>query len=337
MKLVTCMATKNRCYKKAQKMVPAGIVVHSTASSNKYLKRWVQPSKDDPNYDALMAALGKNAYGNDKNNPVTSVVAHAYLGLEQNGTVATYQDLPWDICCWNCGSGKKGSYNYSPAYIQFEILEDKGTYSKAYFEKVYKEAIEFCAYLCKEFGFSIDRIVSHAEAHKQGYASNHADAGHWLKKFGKDMEWFRAEVQKLLADKREEPKDEPKDEPIYLTTPAELSQKEKVKAFQTAAKKDGVHKKCGYTDKNFASDGIWGPKTEKVAAKAEVELGGKFKNCNILAQEYLGRCGFDVRKISGVLSEADRQTIIQYKTFIGFGKPRDVIGKKTWMKLLGVK
>ena len=39
-----------------------------------------------------------------------------------------------------------------------------------------------------------ENIVSHKEACARGYASNHGDPEHWLKKFGRDMDWFRALV-----------------------------------------------------------------------------------------------------------------------------------------------
>ena len=108
--------------------------------------------------------------------------------------------MPFNYACWGCGKGSKGSYNYSPAYLQFEICEDSLT-NESYFNKAFGKAIELCAYWCKEYNISVDKIVSHAEAHKQGYADNHSDCDHWLKKFGKDMNWFRGEVKKLLENK----------------------------------------------------------------------------------------------------------------------------------------
>lgn len=54
MQIITAYATKNDCYKKAQKMTPKGIVVHSTGANNPYLKRYV----DAP------AEVGVNQYGN---------------------------------------------------------------------------------------------------------------------------------------------------------------------------------------------------------------------------------------------------------------------------------
>lgn len=77
------------------------------------------------------------------------------------------------------------------------MCEDDLT-DETYFNAVMKEAQEFCAYLCKKFGFGVDKISSHHESYLQGYGGNHGDPENWLKPFGKTMDWFRSEVQKLL-------------------------------------------------------------------------------------------------------------------------------------------
>ena len=205
MVLKQCILTANDCYKKGTKMTggkPTGIVVHSTGANNKNLKRYVQPLKSDPDYDAIIADIGKNQYGNDWNRSAKeagrSVCVHAFIGVNAAGKVETYQTLPFDTCCWGVGSGKKGSYNYNPtARVQFEMCED-GLSDPVYFNAVMKEAQEFCAYLCKKYGFGVDKISSHYESYLAGYGSGHGDPHNWLKPFGKNMDWFRAEVQKLL-------------------------------------------------------------------------------------------------------------------------------------------
>ncbi len=191
MEIRKCLLTKNDCYKAAKKITPKGIVVHSTGANNPNLKRYVQPD------DGL---LGKNQYNNDWNRSGLSLCVHGFIGKDKNGTVRVYQTLPFNYACWGVGSGTKGSYNYNPAYIQFEICEDDLT-DKGYFEKAFDKAIEFCVFLCKEYNLSVDNVVSHKEAHNKGYGSNHSDCDHWLKKFGKDMNWFRAEVKARLATK----------------------------------------------------------------------------------------------------------------------------------------
>lgn len=205
MNLKQCILTANDCYKQGTKITngrPTGIVVHSTGANNPYIKRYVQPLKTDANYAEIIADLGVNLYGNHWNKSAAemgrSTCVHAFIGKTASGEIATYQTLPFDICCWGVGSGPKGSYNYNPtARVQFEICEDDLT-DENYFNAVFKEAIEFSAYLCKTYGFGVDKISSHHESYLQGYGNNHADCDHWLKKFGKTMDWFRAEVQKLL-------------------------------------------------------------------------------------------------------------------------------------------
>lgn len=50
----------------------------------------------------------------------------------------------------------------------------------------------------QKYGFGVDKISSHYESYLAGYGSGHGDPHNWLKPFGKTMDWFRAEVQKLL-------------------------------------------------------------------------------------------------------------------------------------------
>lgn len=180
--------TKSDCYKAARKMTPKGIVVHSTGANNPNLKRYVQP---DDGY------LGVNTNSNDYNRPGQDVCVHGFIGKDKNGTVKFYQTLPFDYCCWGVGSGLKGSYNYNPAYIQFEMCED-GLTDKSYCTSVYNKAVEFCAYICKTYNISADNIVSHHEAGQQGMGSSHVDPDNWWGKHGYTMDKFRAAVKAKL-------------------------------------------------------------------------------------------------------------------------------------------
>lgn len=184
-------ATRSDCYKTYRKITPEGIVVHSSGCNNPNLKRYVQP--DDGN-------LGVNNYHNSWNEPGQDVIPHATIGLNKNDDVKTYQVLPWDCACWCVGSGWKGSYNYDPAYIQFEILEDD-LWDKDYCVKCYKKAVELCAYLCKKFGFGVDKIVSHHEAGQQGMGSQHVDPDNWWPKHGLSMDKFRKDVKAAIDGK----------------------------------------------------------------------------------------------------------------------------------------
>ena len=95
---------------------------------------------------------------------------------------------------WSCGRSSKGSYNYNPAYIQIEIAED-ALNDRAYFEEAFGLAADLCKRLMKNYqSIRPENIISHKEACRRGYASNHGDPEHWLVKFGKNMDWFRTMV-----------------------------------------------------------------------------------------------------------------------------------------------
>lgn len=181
--------TKSDCYKSARKMTPKGIVVHSTGANNPNLKRYVQP--DD-------GIIGKNDYNNDFNRSGVDVCVHAFIGKDKNGKVKCYQTLPFNYCCWGVGSGSKGSYNYNPAYIQFEMCED-GLTDKTYCKAVYDKAVEFCAYICKTYNISTGNIVSHHEAGQRGMGSSHVDPDNWWGKHGYTMDGFRKAVKSKMS------------------------------------------------------------------------------------------------------------------------------------------
>ncbi len=145
------------------------------------------------------AAVGKNTYGNHWNNANMQVCVHAFIGYDIDKEVAVAQILPYNFRCWGVGRGSKGSFNNS--HIQFEICEDALT-DYSYFKKVWAVAVEYCAYLCKEFGFNPlgeEVIVGHYEAHQLGYGSNHGDPKHWFSKYGKTMDDFRNAVKAQIS------------------------------------------------------------------------------------------------------------------------------------------
>ncbi len=187
------IATENPAFRKADELKLQGIMVHSTGANNPWLRRYVAPD------DGL---LGK-PYSKHWNKRTATKAVHAFIGKMADGTVATYQVLPFDICAWHCGYAtaayKKQSGNLT--HIAFEICEDAKT-DRAYMEATYREAAEFCAMLCEEYDLPVESICSHAEGYKLHIASAHSDPTHWWKKFGYSMDDFRAEVRKILEEKR---------------------------------------------------------------------------------------------------------------------------------------
>lgn len=257
--LKQCILTANDCYKKGIQITnsqPKGIVVHSTGCNNKLIRRYVRPLKTDANYNEIITDIGKYAWDNSWNKSGISKCVHAFIGVNAAGVVETYQTLPYNLCCWGVGKGKNGSYNYNPtAYLQFEICEDNLKDEK-YFNAAFKEAIEYCAYLCNMFNLTEKDICSHAEAYDAGYGTNHGDCDNWLKKFGKDMDWFRKQVKSLL--------NKTVDEPIVGNTVAvrkikKGSKNQSVKLAQT------LLRGLGYEDANgnyLTIDGSFGGKTQ---------------------------------------------------------------------------
>ena len=186
MNLHKLIFTRNACYKAGKIIKPKGIMVHSTGANNPNLKRYVGPD------DGL---LGKNPYNNHWNQDRPGgrqVCTHAFIGKLADGSIATYQALPWNHRGWHAGGAANDTH------IGFEICED-GLSDSTYFNKVYTEAVELCAFLCKKFGLTEKDIICHSEGRKLGIANNHADVMHWFPKHGKSMNTFRAEVKKLLT------------------------------------------------------------------------------------------------------------------------------------------
>ncbi|MDF2645356.1 MAG: N-acetylmuramoyl-L-alanine amidase protein [Paenibacillus sp.] len=197
MKLYELILTNNACFKAGRIITPKGIMVHSTGANNPFLYRYVGP--DD-------GRLGANPSGNHWNQDKPGgrkVCVHAFIGRLYDGTIATYQTLPWNYRGWHCGRGMKGSGN--DTHIGFEICED-ALDNATYFRKVFNEAVELGVYLCKAYGLTEENIICHSEGQKLGIASNHADVMHWFPRYGESMDSFRASVRAGL--KAEEEKNE---------------------------------------------------------------------------------------------------------------------------------
>ena len=208
-KPLCCMQTNSTCYKGTSIMTVKGILWHSTGANNPNLKRYVQPSDNAKDKAEWLKLLGTNSYKNDWNHTSVQAGLNCWIGKLADGTVTTVQTMPWNYRPWGCGSGSKGSCNNG--WIQFEICED-GLTDKTYFDKVYKEACEITAYLCKMYnidpygtvemnGVKVPTILCHADSYKLGLGSNHGDVNHWFPKHGKSMETVRDDVAELLGKK----------------------------------------------------------------------------------------------------------------------------------------
>lgn len=197
MKLVKSILIKNPCYTAGKKITVKGLMLHSVGclqpKASVFINNWNRADFDD-------------------------ACVHAFID-GNDGTV--YQTLPWNYRGWHCASGKNGSGNNThigvemcePACIKYTggstfTCSDKAE-AKAVAKRTYEAAVELFAMLCKEYGLNPladGVIISHAEGHKRGIASNHGDPEHlWRQlEMGYTMDGFRKDIKAVMSDEKEE-------------------------------------------------------------------------------------------------------------------------------------
>ena len=186
--IIEAFATANKCYQAATPLYPQGIMLHSVGCA--------QPS-------AAVFARNFNQYQPGG----ASVCVHAFV--QADGTV--YQTLPWGMRAWHCG----GSANST--HIGVEMTEPSTTMSYAEAAEqiagTYRTAVELFARLCETYGLdplADGVIIGHAEGHRRGVASNHADPEYLWRQYGMGytMDGFRRDVAAALAAKNTYEEDE---------------------------------------------------------------------------------------------------------------------------------
>ena len=99
-KPMVCMATNSSCYNGTTIGVPVGVLWHSTGANNPTLRRYVQPSPNDPNREELLKIIGKNTGANDWNNYPIQAGLNAWIGKLLDGSITSIQTLPWNYRAW---------------------------------------------------------------------------------------------------------------------------------------------------------------------------------------------------------------------------------------------
>lgn len=184
MEIIQEYATKNRCYQIGTPLKPRGIMLHSVGTPQ-------------PSARALVRYMDQYQPGGQ------SVCVHAVA--QADGTV--YQLLPWEMRGWHCGGAANGTH------IGVEMTEPD--VSMPYAESAeqiagtYHTAVELFAALCKKYGLDPVRdgvIIGHAEGHRRGVASNHADPEVLWRTYdmGYTMDGFRADVAEAMSKNDEE-------------------------------------------------------------------------------------------------------------------------------------
>jgi N-acetylmuramoyl-L-alanine amidase CwlA len=294
--------TECDAYKAGRKITPKGVMVHSTGANNPNLLRYVGPN------DGL---LGVNKYNNHWNMPGVGASVHAFIGKLKDGSIATYQVLPWDYRAGHCYKGNNGSGNNT--HIAFEICED-GLSDPEYFNKVYQEAVELTAMLCKEYNLdpmADGVVICHSEGYERGIASNHEDVMHWFPKHGKSMDTFRADVKAILTGNAE-----PKRESTYT-----------LREFI-----EDVQRACG-----ASVDGIAGPET--ISKTVTLSKSKNSTHAVVKAvQKRLYALGYtQVGKADGIAGIKFTAAVTAFQAGNGCWVDGEITAKnKTWKKLLGM-
>lgn len=184
MQIIPAFVTQNKCYQAGAPLTPRGIMLHSVGTP--------QPS-------AAVFARSFNQYQPGG----VSVCVHAFA--QADGTV--YQTLPWETIAWHCGGAANDTH------IGVEMTEPSVgmTYAEAakQITGTYHAAVELFAQLCEMY--SLDPltdgvIIGHAEGHRRGVASNHADPELLWNTYsmGYTMDGFRRDVYAEMHKNDEE-------------------------------------------------------------------------------------------------------------------------------------
>lgn len=201
-----CFMRQSTWYKSVGTVPVRGVLIHSTGANNPYVSRYVQPDDNAPDRAELLSLIGVNKNGNDWNHTSRQAGVHAFVGKLASGKISSVQTGEWNKKAWGCGPGKKGSCNNG--WIQFEICED-GLTDKAYFNAIYREAVELTAYLCTIHkleplgtvdyqGVKAPVVLCHQDSYRIGLGANHGDVLHWFPKMGKSMDDFRVDVARTM-------------------------------------------------------------------------------------------------------------------------------------------
>lgn len=184
MQIIPAFVTQNKCYQAGAPLTPRGIMLHSVGTP--------QPS-------AAVFARSFNQYQPGG----VSVCVHAFA--QADGTV--YQTLPWEMRGWHCG----GSANST--HIGVEMTEPSAGMTRSEAAEqiagTYHTAVELFAALCKQYGHDPAQdgvIIGHAEGHRRGVASNHADPELLWRTYdmGYTMDGFRADVAEAMNENENE-------------------------------------------------------------------------------------------------------------------------------------
>ncbi len=184
MHIIEVFTTGNKCYQVGAPLRPQGLMLHSIGTP--------QPSA---------AVLAR--YYNQYQPGGQSVCVHGFI--QRDGTY--YQTLPYTMRAWHCGGSANGTH------IGVEMTEPDVSMSYAEAAEqitgTYRTAVALFAQLCGVYGLdplADGVIIGHAEGHRRGVASNHADPELLWNTYGMGytMDGFRRDVYAEMHKNDEE-------------------------------------------------------------------------------------------------------------------------------------
>ncbi len=170
-----------------QQRGPQGAVLHSVGAA--------QPSA--------------KAFAEYFNNSGLEASVHAVL--QPDGTV--YQLAPWNYRMWHVGGSANDTHVgvemtepeciFYDAQNGYRLTVRDQAKALAFVKRTYAVAVRLFADLCKQYSWdplADGVILSHSEAHKRGWGSDHADPEHLWRATGSGytMDTFRSDVAKAM-------------------------------------------------------------------------------------------------------------------------------------------
>lgn len=182
MKIIESFVTKNPCYRSVRKLTVKGLMLHSVGTAQ-------------PKAEVFVKTFNSIS------------VQKCVHGFIDGNTGIVYQTLPWNYKAWHCGGSGNNTHigieMCEPSTIRYTggstFVDNNYKESRKVVWTAYQSAVELFAYLCKLYGLNpLKDIISHAEGHKKGIASNHGDPEHVWKKYGLTMDGFRVDVKRAM-------------------------------------------------------------------------------------------------------------------------------------------
>lgn len=195
MAIVTEYMTKNPCYQSGRTIAVKGLMLHSVGCAQPnprvFVKNWNSTSYD-------------------------RACVHGFIGEDEAIiTLPCLETAGKAMRAWHCGASGNNTHigveMCEPGNIQYTggasfTCADLTT-ARSFVRKTTEQAVELFAQLCKFHGLNpMQDIVSHAEGHALGIASNHADPDHLWRGLGMDynMDDFRRDVAERLEELKED-------------------------------------------------------------------------------------------------------------------------------------